>query len=254
MSLSNLGSCTFLDSCVPLKGKTEWGMDTLTRKLVGARSLAEAFIATLAQGQTYPTGSTNPYYLQTWDADDNPNVCNLTLNYKGLVTGGTPTPLQETEIVTVIGKTTADYSTEGATVEAPGGLGRYYRKDLIWSMESPAGPGDNGRSFKGFRDRYAVSAAMEFMYKAPQTIYRYIKVGRPVAASYNSIGFSYTMIIEKARITLSDGTTYEGRDQETFFDLTPVARAKVVSFQCKPIIGSPFWECSDCIRLEFENA
>lgn len=250
MSTAVIGRGTFEDLYEPLKGKSEWGMDTLTRKLSGARSLAEAFIATLAQGQIYPPASSNPYYLQTWDCDDNPNVATITLNYKGLVTGGTPTPLQETEIVTVVGKTTKDYSTEG--IVAGNALGRFYRKDQIWSLTGEA-VGEVTNTAYGFRDRYALSAAMEFMYKAPQTTYRYIKVGRPVAASYSSIGFSYTLIIEKARITLSDGTIYQGRDQETFWELTPLPRNRVVDFQTKPIIGSPWWECIDVIRLELGN-
>lgn len=250
MSLSNLGTCTFDDACVPLKGKSEWGMDTLTRKLTGARSLAEAFIATLVQGQIYPATSSTPYYLQTWDADDNPDVATLTLNYKGLVTGATPLPLQETEIVTVIGKTTADYSTEG--VVGGNAQGRFYRKDQIWSLTGEA-VGEVTNTTYGFRSRYALSAAMEFQYKAPQTTYRYITVGRRFAASFSNVGFSYPLVIERARITLSDGTVYQGREQETYFDLTPVARNIVVDFQAKPIVGSPFWECSDTIRLELQN-
>lgn len=251
MSVSNLGSCTFLDSCLPLKGKSEWGMDTLTRKLTGARSLAEAFIATLVQGQIYPPTSSAPYYLQTWDADDNPDVATLTLNYKGLVTGATPVPDQQTEIVSAVGRTTSDFSTEGTPV----GIGRFYRQEVIAVLDTPATvPGDYGITGKFLKDHYAVSAAMEFTYKSPQTTYRYISVGRPVAAKYSSVGFNYTLIIEEARVVLSDGTIYEGRTQETNFDLTPIARNKVVDFQTRNVIGSPFWESTDVIRLELVNA
>lgn len=249
MSTAVLGSGTFLDLFDPLKGKSEWGMDTLTRKGHIARSLAAAFIATLAQGQVYPPGSSNPYYLQTWDIDDNPNVATITLNYKGFVTGGTPKPLKERDFATVIGRTTADYSTEGT----PAGVGRFYRQDVLWTLASPATvPGDYGISGKFLRDRYAVSAAMEFIYRSPQTTYRYFTVGETTSAKHHTIGFSYTIIIEKARILLSDGTTYEGRDQETYFDLTPTPIQKVVSFQAREVVGSPWWECTDVVRLELE--
>lgn len=251
MSLSNLGSCTFDDAYAPLKGKSEWGMDTLTRKLTGARSLAEAFITTLVQGQKYPATSSTPYYLQTWDADDNPDVATLTLNYKGLVTGATPIPLKESGTALVVGRTTKDYSTEGIVAGVP--LGRYYRKDQIWSLTNEA-VGEVTNTAFGFRDRYALSASMEFMYRAGQTVYRYISVGRPSRARYYSIGFSYSTEIEKARITLSDGTVYQGRSQETYFELAPSTQDKVIDFQAKEVVGSPWWECQDTIRRELVSA
>lgn len=254
MSTSVIGSGTFLDLYTPLKGKSEWGMDTLTRKGHIARVLAEAFIATLEQGDPYPAGNPFPYYLQTWDVDDNPNVATITLNYKGLAFGGTPIPRQESGTTLVLGKTTKDYSGEGIDPDAPDGLGRFYRKDLIWSMDSPPGPSDNGRAFKGYRDRYALSASMEFMYRAGQTVYRYISVGRPSRARFNNIGFSYDTEIEKARITLSDGMVYEGRAKEVFFELTPVARDRAVDFQTIEVVGTPFWETTDVVRRELVNA
>lgn len=243
MSLANLGSCTFQDVYAPAKGKSEWGMDTLTRRLSGARSLLDAYIATLAQGQVY-----QGYYLQSWQPDEDPVVANITLEYKGLLTGGTPTPTQETEIVSAVGRTTKDYSTEGTVGLV--NLGRLYANTLIASTGEAPAPGDFGTSVQFIKKRYALSAYMEFTYKSPQTIYRYISVGRPVAARFSSVGFDYTLIIEDARIVTSDGMIFSGRTQENFFDLTPVAENKVVSFMAKPVIGSPYWECQDIIKLE----
>lgn len=239
MSVSNLGSCTFLDSCVPLKGKSEWGMDTLQRKMSGARSLAEAFNLTLGQGQAYQY-----YYLQTWDWDDNPTVATVTLNYKGLLPGGTPAPDIQTEVVTSTGTTTKDYTAEND------GVGRLYGTDFIWSMDSPAGPSDNGRSFKGERKRYAMGATMQFTYKAIQAQIRYIAVGQPPGPIYSAVNIHFDPSFNNARIVTNDGSAF-GIDRMVFFELQPVQLpARVISFNSKNVIGSPYWEGEEILRLE----
>lgn len=246
MSVAILGSGTFQDLYAPVKGKSEWGMDTLTRRLTGARSLLEAFVASLAQGQIYPPTATaeSGYYLQTWEPDDSPNVASVTLNYKGLVTGGTPTPRAISQIVSAVGKTERTFSTEGA-VEGEF-QGRLWRRDLLWSVTAPSLPGQIlGTSIQGFRDRYAMTAIMEFTYRAVQTTYHYVTVGRPFGPRYVFPDIPYPAILERARIVLNDGTVLPRTNWEVFFGLTPSVVYKNISFEASPVIGSPFFECTD---------
>lgn len=249
MSVAILGSGTFQDSFVPVKGKSEWGMDTLTRKLTGARSLLEAFIGTLSQGQAY-----QGYYLQTWNADDSPDVASITLDYKGLLTGGTPSPKAISSVVSGVGQTTADFSTEGIVAGTP--QGRKYRSDLIWTLTSIPTTGQIvGTTAAGFRDRYALSATLEFAYKIAQTTYRYITQGKPNAPRYTAVDINYPAFIQRGRIILNDGTILpRGVPWETFFDLTPVQINQTVSFQSEPVIGTPFWENEDVVQRILGNA
>lgn len=243
MSVAVLGNVAFQDICVPLKGKSEWGMDTLTRKMSGARSLAEAFNATLFQGQYY-----NFYFLQTWDWDENPNVATVTLNYKGLLTGGTPLPDAQTEVVSAVGTSSKTFTDEND------GLGRFYRKDLIASTGEEPPIGSFGTSVEFTRSRYALSATMEFTYKTTETRYRYINVGEPYRAQYSATRGGETPYIERARITTSDGGVLPRTPWETFFELTPVESTKLVSFSHKQVIGTPYWEAEDVLRKILETA
>lgn len=256
MSVAILGSGTFQDLYAPVKGKSEWGLDTLTRRLSGARSLLEAFIATLAQGQIYPPTATaeSGYYLQTWEPDDDPNVATITLNYKGLVTGGTPLPKAITQIVSAVGQSERDYSTEGIIAGFTEPQGRYYRTDLIWSLSAPSsGPSDPGLSFKGERQRYALSARMEFTYRAVQTTYLYVTIGRPFGPRYIFPDIAYPPIMERARIILNDGTILPRTNWEVFFGLTPTSIDKNISFEASPVTGSPFFECTDVAQRTLGN-
>lgn len=223
-------------------------MDALTRKLTGARSLAAAFIATLAQGQLYgaDANGNGAYFLQTWDADDDPVKATITLNYKGLVTGGTPVPKATTQIVSAVGQTEADFQNEGEVAGVP--QGRLYRHDLLWSVTSPSLPDDIlGTSIKGFRDRYALSARFDFTYRAVQTTYLYITIGRPAAPRYTAPDIPYASVVERGRITLNDGTVLP-KVRAAGFNLVPVIIDENISFEAVPVIGSPFFECTDVAR------
>lgn len=252
MSLALLGRCGFEDAGTPLKGKNEWGVDTLMRKVSGARSLAEAYIATLAQGQAY-----QGYYLQTWEPDDDPQVATIALFYKGFLTGGTPVPIKSSEIITAIGQTTSDFSTE-VDPDLPAGstpTGRKYRSDLLWSFSTDVPSGEIIATLrKGYRVRYALTATMEFTYKSVQTRYRYITVGRPFAPTYNVPDIPYPPIIDRARIILSDGTVLPQRNWDLFFNLTPTVINENISFTTQPVLGTPFFENEDIARRILGNA
>lgn len=249
MALAIIGDGTFRDSCVPLKGKTEWGMDSLTRKMTGARSLAEAFIATFAQGQAF-----QGYNLQTWDSDDNPQVATITLNYKGLLAGGTPTPRSETQIMQASGSGSVSFTTQN------NGLGIVYRKKPLYRF-SFQGPPDSvfinpvGPEFAipdavvAARDVYTTGAQVQFLYSAVQSVYSYISQGRPAAPRYEHVLSTFEPFVIEARGITADGFPF-GKDSGVFglFNIQSIER--VIAFNVTEVIGTPYFECQDTIRKE----
>lgn len=244
-----VGRCDFEDATYPAVGKSEWGMDTLTRKMKGHVYNLEAYMATIAQGDTIDfNGAT--FYLQSWQADDASPTATVTLNYKGLIAGGTPPVDIQREVVLTKGQTTQSYSTEND------GLGRVYRTIPLWTFDYTAGsppPLGGIDSVIATRAVHAVSATMEFTYRTVEARYRYIAVGAPVAARFFLVGISYTLIIDDARIIMSDGAIL-GREYEVILGLTPTPQQNVISFASKNVIGSPYWECEDRVRLELVSA
>lgn len=233
------GNAAFDDTCRPLKGKNEWGVDTLVRRVKGDRALAPAYIAALAQGNTFVlAGST--YYLQTWDADEDAVWATITLNYKGLL-GEIPDPIVSNDIVRLSGTTSADYSTEN------GGRGRVYRKEVTYK------PYPQQNVIDAEKDIYATGASMDFTYETGETIYRYISNGQPDEAANDTLGFTPVARIIRARATTSDGTSYGlSMPIEIGPSLLPAEVTNVVGFSTQPIIGTPYFECQDIVRVELE--
>ena len=221
MAIIYTGDPSIDDVCLPLKGKNEWGVDTLTRKVKGARYLGAAYLAALAQGQIY-----QGYYLQTWAPDEEEFWVEITLNYKGVLFG-TPRPLVINSIVPSSGGKSADYSSENS------GKGRAYRKD------------------QQGKDVYATGAQIEFSYDCPQTVYRYISVGQPDGPRNSALGFGAFPRIINARVTVSDGTTYGLSVPFSIGpSLLPSAQTVTVGFTSTPIVGTPYFECEDVVRSE----
>jgi hypothetical protein len=232
------GNAAFDDICRPLKGKNEWGVDTLVRKVKGDRALAPAYIAGLAQGNTFSLGTT--YYLQAWDADEDAVWATITLNYKGLA-GGIPDAIVSNDIVRLSGTTSADYSLEN------GGRGRVYRKEVTYK------PFPQQNVIDAEKDIYATGATMDFTYETGETIYRYITNGQPDAATHGTLAFAPTPRIIRARAVTSDGTSY-GFSMPIAIgpSLQPAEVNRVVGFSTHPIIGTPYFECQDIVRTEME--
>jgi hypothetical protein len=254
-----VGDCTFSDAAIPAAGKSEFGIDTLTRKLSGHRTLLAAFLATLAQGQTYAFNGIN-FYLQTWEPDENIPTATVSLQYKGL---RSPPPVDiQTEFVTAAGSVAASFLLENPDPFNSGiGKGRAYgRREMFRSATIPGFytadyvvPFAGG--YIGYKKVYATGATMEFTYIACQSSYRYVTVGKRGAPAHNVIDINYTPVIKRARIIVSDGTLY-GANMATSFDFgrgQPSAPAQldvVISFTSKNVIGSPYYECIDVVRRE----
>lgn len=242
MSIATLGRVGFEDMFTPAKGKSEWGMDTLTRKMCGARSGLETFIAGLTQGDIY-----QGYFLQTWDPNDDPDVAVVTLEYKGLITGGTPKPKITTNIVSAVGRASKSYLDQNA------GLGIILRTIVLWKFQYavPLTIGDLD-TVVGKREVYTQSATLEYSYHAVESRYRYISIGNLGGPRYSFVTTTYTPSIEKAIYSTSDGMKY-GRDNASVvaaLGISPQLREKVVSSVSEPVIGSPYYECEDIVRLE----
>lgn len=227
------GNAAFDDICLPAKGKNEWGVDTLTRKMRGSRALLAAFLATLAQGASY-----SGYYLQTWEPDDNPVFATVTLNYKGLL-GGIPNAIIINDVVQAGGTTSVEFTSEN------GGRGRVYRKEVTYK------PFPQQNVIDAEKDIYATGASMDFTYETGETIYRYIANGQPSGPSHSTLGFSFTPVLRRARASTSDGTSY-GLNMPFAIGpaLLPTASTRAVAFSSQPIIGTPYFECQDTVRAE----
>lgn len=233
MSVAIIGNGAFQDAFTPAKGKNEWGMDTLTRKMMGARTLLDAFLATLRQGAIY-----QGYYLQSWDPDENQNVATVTLIYKGLF-NGTPLPDPQTEIVQASGSSSVSFSSEN------GGKGRVYQKTVIF------GTGTQSNVIVATQDVYATGASMDFTYDGVQTVWRYINVGKPAGPRYDRVDSTFQPTIKTARAITSDGTTFGiNMPFEIGPALAPAPKDNVIGHVSRNVIGTPFYECADTVRRE----
>lgn len=249
--LAQLGRTGFEDSMIPVPGKSEFGMDTLTRKLEGYvgedGELLQDFIVSLNQGDTY-TFRDVLFYLQTWSCDDSTPVATVTLNYKGLKPGGTPEPDIQTDTVSTVGRITRSY------LDQNGGNGITLRYKILWKFSYFQPTLEEAQTDEQVAKRalYITSATLEFLYHAVETRYKYITEGRPSGPRYTEVVSDYVPVMEEARIVANDGMVYPKNDLPAF-NMTPVLHPRVVSWSSKNTIGSPYFECEDVVRLELAD-
>lgn len=245
MSLTGLGRTGFEDRHIPAPGKSEFGMDTLIRELQGFvgenGELLKAFLATLGQGDTYTIGE-NIFYLQSWQPNNATPIGSVTLNYKGLRDGGTPIPDVQTDIVSASGRITRSYLDEN------GGFGRIFRNRAGGSINTTVS-GAVVSQLVLSSPVYTVSATCEFLYHAVESRYRYISEGQPDEPENTEVQSSYVPEIEEARISTSDGMVYP-RSNLVAFDMEVEPRTRVVSWSAKNVLGSPYFEVEEIVRLE----
>lgn len=232
MALTCKGDDDFLDLYTPVPGKSEWGMDTLTRRMIGYIDGLESFINGLDQGDTF-TYNGHVFYLQTWENDDHPYKPTVTLNYKGLVEGiPDPTSIDDMSIQSV--NISADF-------DPPVTVGK---ETVRWIDAS-------GTLQYLTSDVKASSATREIEFYSPQTTWRYIRGSRPVFSTYNSVNGREPIVIRSVT-RLDNGRVYTGNVAVAVASaLGRVASNKVVGPNATPVHGTPYFECQDVVQRGF---
>ncbi len=217
MAVTYVGDVAFEDAMEPRAGKSDWGMDTLTRKMKGASTLLTAFLGTLNQGDIYFYRGQN-FYLQTWEADDDPVFSTVTLNHKGL-RSGIPAPA-------AVDETTIQTTSIGADISS--------------------------LSITNADGTTAKTATRDIEFYCPQTTWRYITNGRPTAPTYSTIANGRSPIVIRSTITLDNGTRYTGNAPIGLVTaLTPALIVKVLGPHDQPIFGTPYFECEDVVQYGY---
>jgi hypothetical protein len=215
------GHIEMRDMHIPVPGKDEWGMDTLTRTVRGPASLQEQFIRSLRQGTAFRFAN-SVFYLQTWAPQDHPIFPGASMSYKGL-TNGIPGPIPSNSRTELVGSITAtDLSVT------------YHGKTIV-------------------------SAQKEVKYIAPQTTYRYISKREPQKPSFSGVrgGSDVQVLDSRITATFSDGTTQVfagGAPAAVATALAGSAVVFVVGPNATPIVGTPYWEAEETCMLKYPGS
>lgn len=212
-NVTYVGDISFADAHEPVPSKSEWGMDQINRTMRGGQPNLVAFMEGLGQGASY-TFNGNIYYLQTWECDNHPVFPSVSMMYKGL-TGGIPPP-----------------KASGSTVEQS--------LTLTSSMVS------------GYK-----SAQRDIRFLTRQSSTLYIATSAPLTATYGlDVNFNpyahFISSVIRATDTSGNDYVYSGADAPAALvtALTPVGYLDIAVPQCTPVVGSPYFECTDtCTRL-----
>lgn len=197
----------FISQFDPVPGKSEWGMDTLMRTMRGTQPNLPAFMNSLAQGQVF-TYFGHSFFLQTWECDNNPVFPAVRLMYKGLING-----------------------VAGTAPKASGG-------EIEQSITLSAG------NVPGY-----TSATRDIRYLTRQSTTLYITTSRPTAGTYGlDASFSPVILYSVIRATDTAGNNYvfNGTDAPAALVSALTPAPSVVSLpDCQPVVGSPYFECTD---------
>lgn len=208
-NITYTGDPSFDDAHYPVPGKSEWGMDTLTRTMSGASGSLEAFVASLGQGTSY-TFNHNTYYLQTWDDDKGRAFASVTLNYKGL-TGGIPPP-----------------KASGGTIE----------QTLQLTSSAISGYKSASREIRYLTRQ---SSTLYIATAAP------VAGTYGIDVDFNPYTHIISSVI-RATDNSGNDYEWAGADAPTALvtALTPVGYLDIIVPHSSPVVGSPFFECEDC--------
>lgn len=216
-TITYVGDGTFLDFYEPVSGKSEWGMDTLTRTMKGSQPNLKAFVQGLAQGQTY-TFNFNTYYLQSWECDNEQVFPGVTLLYKGLF-GGIPAPF-------VTGRTIEGSSSQ--TTSSPVSI-----------------------TYFDFKTQGSISADVmgtaQRRYISRESNYKYITNSRPSTFTYGSLDVPFAIQYIESIITTDAGVSFaSGAPAALATALAPSAYLQVTT-QTVPVFGSVYFENEDAV-------
>lgn len=217
-----VGDQAFADKYTPVSGKSEWGMDTLTRAMIGSQPLEVAFIQSLAQGQIF-VWNFNNYYLQSWESDNEQVFPTVTLLYKGL-NNGIPPPF-------VTGETMEQ--TSSATTSSPVTI-------TFFDYETQ---GPLTKDVTGTRTtRYLTRSAK----------YKYITSARPTSPTYTTLDVPMAPIVLQSNITTDAGVNYATNAPAALATALAPSISNETTTNCSPVFGSPFFECEDSV-MQYYN-
>lgn len=212
-----VGNGAFEDMYEPVSGKSEWGMDTLTRVMAGKQTSLVSFVNGLNQGDTYSYHG-NTYYLQSWEPDNDPVFPKIRMEYKGLF-DGIPDPFVSGRTVEQsCSQTTADPVTitywDAATQSSVTG-------DVMGTRTS--------------------------RYITRESTYRYITSSRPSSPTYTALDVAMAIIYLQSEITTDVGANFASNAPAALATaLFPSAYLEYTT-DTNPVFGTPFFENTDCV-------
>lgn len=220
-AITYVGNGAFEDTFEPVAGKSEWGMDTLTRVMAGSQPNLVAFISALAQGQRYFWNGNN-YYLQTWECDNNPVFPRVTMLYKGLF-AGIPAPF-------VTGMTTEQ--TQSASTSDPVEI-------TFWDYATQTSV------------TRKVSATRTTRSIVRRSNYKYITTVRPTAPTYTALDIPYSPQVITSNIITDAGTNYSTNAPAALATALFPSAYNITTTNVVPVFVGPtpqFFECEDEVQ------
>ncbi len=215
--ITYVGDGTFQDLYQPVSGKSEWGMDTLTRTMTGSQPNLQAYVQSLAQGQTF-VFNFNTYYLQSWECDNDQVFPKVTLLYKGLF-GGIPNPF-----------------VSGRTIEGCSSL----------TTSSPV-----SISYFDFKSQGSVTkdvmGTRTSRYIARESSYKYITTSRPSAPTYTTLDVAFSIQYIQSEITTDAGVTFATNAPAALATALAASAYTLTITQTVPVFGTAFFENEDVV-------
>lgn len=219
--INYVGNPAFEDLFEPVAGKSEWGMDTLTRVMSGSQPNLLAFMAALAQGARYFYNGNN-YYLQTWECDNNQVFPRVTMLYKGLfagipapfVSGGTTEQTQSASTDSPVSITYFDFATQGSVT-----------KD--------------------------VTATRTTRSLVRRSNYKYITTTRPTGPTYTNLDIAYSPVVITSNIITDAGTNYSTNAPAALATALFPSAYTIATTSVVPVFVGPtpqFFECEDEVQ------
>lgn len=218
------GNTEFEDVRIPVVGKNEFGVDTLERVMQGGAPKLDAFLDKLKQGDTYK----DKWYLQTWTHDGACIFPTVTLQYKGLASGTLPAPTYKNDTGCKTVTNSCSITSEAVA-------------EII-----------KGSPMEG-EEVANVTAQKTVVFYSPQTVYRYVTDKLPSGPSYDKIAFNAQIIVKQSRIVArwaDKEATFAGNAPAELVSALASGIQMVVVHSSEPIIGSPYFECTDTVSLE----
>lgn len=231
MAIIYVGNTEFEDVSEPVRSKSEFGADVLTRTVAGRLPLLQGFLDSLRQGQVF-----EGLYLQTWKSGDERCFPRVEMEYRGLLD---PTALPDPD-----GQN--DFTQKSVT------------KSATINNESVAEQIKGKPLASGETDE--VSATMEMTFFAPTTRWRYLTNIKPAGPKFLQLNLPTAALVPRI-FKVSVVAKWTTKEANFSSDMpAPLAAAlhtplilRADGHSANNIIGSPYWEATDTVTYEYEG-